>query len=68
MAQHIVAHEDTTRYAPYHSRWCAYDANSYDGPGCPIGFGPTETEAIDDLIRQLPEVADEDILTDERWS
>lgn len=39
--------------APDHSRWMAWDDNTYDGPGCPIGTGATEEEAIDDLREQL---------------
>jgi len=35
--------------------WSAVDADTYDGPGCPIGWGPTEAAAIADLIDQLPE-------------
>lgn len=30
--------------------WCAYDDNTYDGPGSPIGWGPTEEAAIADLL------------------
>ena len=33
--------------------WTAVDAETYDGPGCPIGTGQTEQEAIDDLLEQL---------------
>jgi hypothetical protein len=33
--------------------WVAYDDNTYDGPGSPIGWGETEAEAISDLIEQL---------------
>jgi hypothetical protein len=58
MAQNIVAHEDTTGYAPADSRWCAYDDSTYDGPGCPLGKGATEDEAIADLEQQLDD-ADE---------
>lgn len=31
--------------------WCA----TFDGyePGCPIGHGPTEKEAVEDLIEQV---------------
>lgn len=32
--------------------WQAIDDNSYE-PGCPIGFGATEEEAIEDLLKQL---------------
>jgi|KBSMisStaDraftv2_1062788.scaffolds.fasta_scaffold254343_2 hypothetical protein len=60
---HIVTHQDTTRYAAFDSRWCAYDANH--DLGQPIGKGATEAEAIEDLIRQMPEIEDADILTEE---
>lgn len=33
--------------------WQAYDDDTYDGPGCPIGHGATEQEAIDDLLEQI---------------
>jgi hypothetical protein len=36
---------------------CAYDDNTYDGPGSTIGWGPTEQAAIDDLPEQLAEKA-----------
>jgi hypothetical protein len=32
--------------------WSAIDDNTYDGEGCPIGYGATEQEAIDDLLYQ----------------
>ena len=35
--------------------WSAIDDNTYDGPGSPMGWGRTEQEAIDDLLRQLEE-------------
>jgi len=34
--------------------WSAVDADTYDGPGCPIGWGPTEAAAIADLKRPAP--------------
>ena len=34
--------------------WSAVDDDTYE-PGCPIGSGRTEQEAIDDLLRQLEE-------------
>jgi hypothetical protein len=37
--------------------WCAYDDNTYDGPGSILGHGRTEQEAIDDLTQQLSEAA-----------
>ena len=33
--------------------WCAVDGDTYDGPGCLIGYGATEQEAIDDLLAQM---------------
>lgn len=33
--------------------WTAVDDDTYDGPGCPIGTGKTEAEAIADLMAQL---------------
>ena len=33
--------------------WCAYDDDTYDGPGSPLGSGATEQEAIDDLLQQM---------------
>ena len=33
--------------------WAAYDADTYDGPGCPVGTGATEAEAIADLMKGL---------------
>lgn len=36
--------------------WQAIESGTYDGePGCPIGFGATEQEAIADLMEQLEE-------------
>lgn len=34
-------------------QWVAYDDDTYDGPGCPLGTGDTEAEAIEDLFEQL---------------
>ena len=35
--------------------WCAYDDNSYDGPGSVLGHGRTEQEAIENLTQELAE-------------
>jgi hypothetical protein len=35
--------------------WLAVDDDTYDGPGCPIGSGATETEAVADLLEQIDE-------------
>jgi hypothetical protein len=39
--------------------WAAYDEQTYDGPGCPIGYGRTAEEAEADLLEQIAERADE---------
>lgn len=33
--------------------WYAVDDETYDGPGCPVGMGPTQEAAIADLMEQL---------------
>lgn len=33
--------------------WSAVDDSTYNGPGCPIGWGHTEWEAIEDLLQLL---------------
>ena len=33
--------------------WSAVDDDTYDGPGSPIGTGPTEEAAIADLMEQI---------------
>ena len=38
--------------------WCAVDDDTYDGEGCPIGFGRTEEDAIADLMLQIEESDD----------
>lgn len=35
--------------------WSAIDDDTYDGEGCPIGYGATEDEAIADLLLQIEE-------------
>lgn len=43
-------------YPPIPTRqfdWMAYDDNTYDGPGSPLGQGPTKEAAIQDLLEQL---------------
>jgi len=55
MAQRIIT---TFIYPPIPTRnfdWQATDDN-YE-PGCPIGYGRTEQEAIDDLREQMEERA-----------
>jgi len=36
-----------------HHEWIAYDDDSYDGPGSPMGSGSTEAEALDWLAEML---------------
>ena len=33
--------------------WSAVDDATYDGEGCPIGYGATEAEAVPALLEQL---------------
>jgi hypothetical protein len=33
--------------------WCAYDDDTYDGPGSVLGRGPTREAAIADLLSQF---------------
>lgn len=35
--------------------WSAIDDDTYDGPGCPIGWGATKEAAIADLMEQIEE-------------
>lgn len=35
--------------------WCAYDGDTYDGEGCPMGLGAAEAEAVADLKTQIAE-------------
>lgn len=38
---------------PKSHQWCAVDDDTYEGEGCPIGYGETEQEAIEDLLQQI---------------
>ncbi len=40
--------------------WEAIDDDTYDGEGCPIGYGRTEQEAIQDLRDQIEERVEDD--------
>ncbi len=45
-------------YPPIPIRCCDYgavDDDTYDGPGCPIGWGETPEAAIADLMTQIEE-------------
>jgi hypothetical protein len=35
--------------------WRAVDDDTYDGEGCPIGYGRTPGQAVDDLVWWLDE-------------
>ena len=39
----------------YPAEWTAWDDDSYDGPGSPLGSGHTEQEAIADLKEKIGE-------------
>jgi hypothetical protein len=42
----------------YADQWTAIDADAYDGPESPIGYGATAEEAIADLLDQIEEPSD----------
>ncbi len=48
-----IQHPDRRDDPPPDSRYSAIDDDTYWGPGCPIGTGPTEAAAITDLLEQL---------------
>ena len=50
----IVTRYDPPPIPPRCFDWCAVDDDTYEG-GCPIGYGATEQEAIDDLQEQIEE-------------
>ena len=37
--------------------WSAVDDDTYNGPGCPVGYGSTEPEAVADLIEKIEDRA-----------
>jgi hypothetical protein len=49
----IVTHHDPKPIPTARFDWSAVDDNTYDGPGCPVGYGRTEAEAIADLMEQI---------------
>jgi len=54
-----------------HCDWQAIDDSTYDGPGCPVGYGATEDAAIADLLSQLDPDDDGDgvrLRPGQRWS
>lgn len=49
----------TSVYPPIPDRrfdWTAVDDATYDGPPCPVGYGPTEDAAISDLLMEMDTV------------
>jgi hypothetical protein len=63
----IVAHEDDTGCAPRSCRFYATDADTYDGAPdsrnrATIGYGPTPSAAIADLLELI--AAEEDLDAD----
>lgn len=49
----IVTHYDPKPIPLRQFDWDAIDDDTYDGEGCPVGYGATEQEAIGDLKEQL---------------
>ena len=50
----LVTAYDPPPIPPRQFDWSAWDSDTYE-PGCPLGFGRTEQEAIDDLLAQIAE-------------
>lgn len=57
MIQGVRVRTDPTGACVGNNQWCAVDDDTYDGPECLIGFGATEEDAIDDLLRLIDESA-----------
>lgn len=51
----IKTHYDPKPIPDFRFDWCAVDDDTYDGEGCPIGYGATEQDAISDLLLQIEE-------------
>jgi hypothetical protein len=49
----ILTHYDPPPIPWRDHDWSAVDDETYDGPGCRIGWGATEQEAIDDLMAKM---------------
>lgn len=49
----VVTHYDPKPIPDRRFDWSAVDGETYDGPGCPIGWGRTEDEARADLAEQM---------------
>lgn len=49
----IRTERDRAVIIPASHEWCAVDDDTYEGEGCAIGYGPTEQDAIEDLLWQL---------------
>ena len=47
--------------------YSAIDDDSYDGPGCPIGYGVSPQDAINDLLEQIQAQADHDQPYEPEW-
>ena len=57
----IIVELELDSYDPAH-RWRAYDDNTYDYGGddqrSPLGYGPTDIEAVRELMTQIEEKRD----------
>jgi hypothetical protein len=53
----IVTHYDPPPIPTRNCDWSAVDDDTYDGPGCLIGWGATEDEAIADLKEKMEDAA-----------
>ncbi len=57
-APRIVTHYDPKPIPIRGFDWSAIDSSTYDGPGCPVGYGATEAQAIASLREQLEDAAE----------
>jgi hypothetical protein len=53
----IKTHYDPKPIPARQFDWSAVDDDTYDGEGCPCGWGATEAEAIKDLQDQMEVLA-----------
>lgn len=53
----IKTHHDPKPVPSRSFDWTGVDDDTYDGDGCPVGYGPTEEAAIADLKQQMEDEA-----------
>lgn len=63
----IITRYDPPPIPPREFDWTAVDDDTYE-PGCPIGYGATEAEAIADLREQLEDAREPEVFPDGWWA